>query len=160
MKKVLALLVAALFVSSPALAVDIAEGTVELSGAANVALHTDADDWDYNFDVNVDGFLYIMPDLGVGAIVGIADTSDTDFEVMLGPEATYNYSIDESTSAYAKAALVYNYSDDISVLGGVGAKYFLNESVSANCLLSLEHIFGDTDGTVLGIFAGISVYLP
>jgi hypothetical protein len=164
MKKVLSLTAALLLVSSLAFGKEIAEGTTELSGAANLGLQTETKDWVYQINLKLDAFYYIAPSLGIGPILGFDKTKGEGSSFSLGPAATYDISIDESTSVFAKAGLVYeNHPDPVDwnllLLVGVGAKYFFNDNVSVNAEFELGEQFVHNTDTLVGVFVGLSVYL-
>ncbi len=170
MKKILALTAGMLLMSSLAFAKDLDTGTIEISGSSNGFFTSAWGDGDSVtiLNLNVEGMYYLMPNLGVGGLLGGTlyggDADGSSFAI--GPEAIYNFSIDEAVNAYVGANLGY-YSDDNGTttndgffmgLGG-GIKYFFTDSASLNCGLAYSHDFGDIDNNNFGVNVGLSIFL-
>lgn len=166
--KIFALTLGMLFAGSLAHAMDIGTGTIEIAGKSSAAFVIDLDG-DNTFDVGLDGFYYLMPDVGVGPFLDFSKTfgDAAGYTLGFGPQAIYSYSLDEALNSYGRVGLGYlRYEPD----GGSGAsgwtfvaaggvKYFVSESFSANVELSYTHEGGDFDNNVITALVGISVYV-
>jgi opacity protein-like surface antigen len=156
-----------LLVGSLAHAKDIDAGAIEIGGKTSAAFAIDLDE-DNRFDLGLDGFYYLMPNIGVGGffdytkVFGDTDTSS----LALGPEGIYIYSLDDAMSLYGRGGVGYVTQDPAKgdsnsgwslVLGG-GIKYFLVENFSLNGELNYTHKGGDFDSDVITALFGISVY--
>ena len=167
-RKSLTLLLGLLLAATTAHAKDIEIGTVEIAGRTSAAFAIDLDE-DNTLSLGTDGYYYLMPDVGVGAFLDFTKTfGDADaYSFGIGPQAIYNYSLDEVTSLYGRAGLGYLQADSDAgdsasgwtfVMAG-GAKYFVTENVSVNGELNYTHDGGDFDSNLITALFGISVYL-
>lgn len=170
MKRILALTAGMLLVATLAFAKEIDTGTIELSGSSN-GFFTSS--WGGGstvtaLNLGVEGLYYLMPNLGVGGLLGYTllggDADESMFQV--GPEAIYNISIDEAVNAYVGVNVGYLWVDngptnDNGLFAGAGAgiKYFFTDAASLNCGLSYSHFFGDFEDNSFGVNLGLSIFL-
>jgi len=159
-----------LLVASLAFARDIDTGTIEFSGSSN-GFFTST--WGNGktvtaLNLNVEGLYYLMPNFGIGGLFRgkMSGGDDDGSSFAIGPEAIYNFSIDEAVNAYVVVNLGY-LSDDDGIrsseglfLGfGGGIKYFFTDSASLNCGLVYSNDFGDFDRSSFGVNIGLSIFL-
>jgi hypothetical protein len=169
LKKIIGLSVGILLVGSAALAKDIEAGKVEIAGRTNASFAIDLDA-DNTFGIGVEGFYYVMPNIGVGAFLDFTKTfgDEDSSSLAIGPEGIYNYSLSDAASLYGRAGIGYLQTDAEGVDGlsgwtfvaAGGAKYFVTESVSLNGELNFTHDGGDYDSNVITALFGVSFYLP
>ena len=169
LKKSLALTAGMLLVASAAFARDIDTGTIEISGSSNGFYSSRSGDGTTENALNLDikGLYYPMPNLGVGGLFNYAIyAGDVDgSSVSVGGGASYNFSLNESVSAYAGLDLGFSSSNYDEAADGVfvgtngGIKYFFTDFASLNSGLSLSYNFGDGGEISFGVNFGLSIYL-
>ncbi len=177
MKKVLALVIGMLLISSVAFAKDIAQGTIGVTGASSFTYNSltveNGDELDVSLmAVNLQANYFIMPNIGVGGLIGYqsVDAEDTEISAMtVGAVAIYNFSLSPQLSLFANGMAGYmsvSNSEDMSGFtfsAGGGVKYFLVDNVSLDAFINYAYAsLEDTDIelTISGISvgAGLSVY--
>lgn len=169
MKKIFALTAGMLLVASLAFAKDIETGTVELAGSSNGLFSSRWSDGntETSLNLNVAGRYYLMPNLGIGALVDYSMSSgDEDTSSFaIGPEASYNINLAEALNAYIGVNAGYfseeNGTTDNGLFAGGngGVKFFFTDSLSLNCGLLYSHYFGDLDDNSFGVNIGLSIFL-
>lgn len=184
MKKVIVVFLA-LFVPTTLWAMDIPQGKLELAGrtainfsdsSTEVSGSQDIDTTSFN--LQFDGLYYLRNNLGVGLVleyekseVEQGSVSVDSSMLLLGPQASYNFPLNEKISLFVNGAVGYvtmevenNDADGFGFVLGGGLKYFLTNAVSINGTLqyqnmSLEDDAGnDMDTSGFNIGAGLSLY--
>jgi hypothetical protein len=182
MKKVLALVLGMLLISSVAFAKDVAKGTITVTGlsSASYSSLTVDPDGGTSADVslltlNVQGAYFILPNIGVGGLVGYQSASieDTDIsEMMIGALGIYNFSLSPQMSLFANGAVGYmsatvdtGTSEDMTgyfFSAGGGVKYFLVENVSVDGFVNYSYssLKDGAEFTISGlnVGGGFSIY--
>jgi len=159
-----------------AYAKDIDAGAFQIGGAANAnyksstieidgAPNSDVWQWAYDLDVSY----YVIRNIGLGGFVRYAETGVENKQIRsysYGPMLTYNYSISEAMSLYAKGGLGFLSVNAISAnlngneyMLGAGVRYFLTSSASLDMGVMYVKQSGDTKESDLSVQAGLSVFL-
>lgn len=184
MKKTVFVLLALMVVPGTLWAMDINQGTFELSGTtafnfSDTETEVDGATGDIDtttWNLELDGNYYFMKNVGVGLILQYQDSEveqgPSNIETstfFIGPQIIYNIPLNEKVSLFAKGAVGYAdaefQSDDADGWGwqvGGGLKYFLTNSASINAGVTYQSLYMedggdvDTDGFIVG--AGLSIY--
>jgi long-subunit fatty acid transport protein len=184
MKKTVFVLLALLVVPGTLWAMDINQGTFELSGTtafnfSDTETEVDGAAGDIDtttWNLELDGNYYFMKNVGLGLILQYQDSEveqgPSKIETstfFIGPQIIYNIPLNEKVSLFAKGAVGYAdaefQSDDADGWGwqvGGGLKYFLTNSASINGGVTYQSLYMedggdvDTDGFIVGV--GLSIY--
>ncbi len=189
MKRIVILIAGMLLVSTAAFAMDMAPGTIDIQGAStfNYSSMTVSPDGGGDMDVslmnvNFTAAYYLMPNIGIGGILGYqnGEVEDSSVSAMtIGAMGKYNYSLNPKTSLFGDVALGYisvtvdasgltdtGGSEDITgffwQLGG-GVKYFITDAFSLDGLAMYQSASlsdgGDVTISGFSIGAGFSIYI-
>ncbi|MBE0568431.1 MAG: porin family protein [Deltaproteobacteria bacterium] len=181
MKKTVIVLLA-LFVPATLWAMDINQGTIELSGktafdfsdtTTEVTGSPDIDETSYSFQI--DGLYYLQNNLGLGLIFEYEETEFDSIDsstFIIGPQVTYNFPLGEKVSLFVNGAVGYATAEveDFDADGwafqlGGGLKYFLTNSASINGAVTYQNLSleadsggGDIDTSGIHVGIGLSIY--
>ncbi len=184
MKKTVFVLLALLVVPGTLWAMDINQGTFELSGTTafnfsdtetevdGVAGDIDTTTWSFELDGNY----YFMKNVGLGLILQYQDSEveqgPSKIETstfFIGPQIIYNIPLNEKVSLFVKGAVGYAdaefQNDDADGWGwqvGGGLKYFFTNAASINAGVAYQSLYmengGDVDTDGFNVGAGLSIY--
>ena len=155
-------LMALLLLPVSAMALDIEQGKIEVTGSSTLDFnwtsaegnHTDA------YTLDLEAQYYVIKNLAVGALLSWSDI-DNDTMWLLGPQVTYNISYDDKISFFVNGAVGLvdtDYDDGFFFRVGGGVKYFLTRSVALVGQLRYHRFEMDkVDSDNLNLNFGISV---
>ena len=177
---------------------ELSPGTIEIGGDTSLGFRSGSekveaggfsqttDTTDYG--LNLSGFYYVTPNIGVGAVLNYDNSSSKLAGIttgvstfLIGPAVAVDYPIAPQFSLFGRGAIGYastkatqTGNPDVSASGvglafNAGVKYFLVKSLSfdAGLVYDWSKLSGDTVAGVtpkttissFGVIAGVSVYL-